>query len=92
MIHREKMLKSIINTHYQQGDTPYFAARRIKDTVGLTERQLNQNTRYYENMRILAVRIIPKLTDYEINARDAKGGKTDGRQTTDQTGKRYSTN
>ena len=36
------MLKSIINTALQQGDTPYFAARRIKDTVGLTERQQSE--------------------------------------------------
>lgn len=68
-------VKSIINTALQQGDTPYFAARRIKDTVGLTERQLNQNTRYYENMRNTLRENNPKLTDYEINSRAAKAAR-----------------
>lgn len=68
-------VKSIINTALQQGDTPYFAARRIKDTVGLTERQLNRNNRYYENMRNTLRENNPKLTDYEINSRAAKAAR-----------------
>lgn len=68
-------VKSIIDTALQQGDTPYITARRIRDTVGLTERQLNQNNRYYENMRSTLRENNPKLTDDEINGRAAQAAR-----------------
>lgn len=69
-------VKSIIDTALQQGNiSPASVTRRIKDTVGLTKRQLSKNQKYYNNMRNSLKESNPKLSDKEIDKRASEAAK-----------------
>lgn len=73
---QRKNVKSIIEEALQQGNVlPSSVNRRIKDTVGLTERQLVSNQKYYNNMRNTLKENNPKLSDKEIDERAAEAAR-----------------
>lgn len=63
-------VKGILDSALSQGNiNPSSVTRRIKDTVGLTQRQLSRNQKYYDNMRVTLRENNPKLSDKEIEER-----------------------
>lgn len=69
-------VKSILNDVTRQGDISLQSVtRRIKDTVGLTQRQLGANQKYYNNIRRSLKETNPRLSEKEIDRRAGEAAK-----------------
>lgn len=62
-------IKYIINEALNSGETPSATMHRIRDTIGLTNRQLIQNQRYYQAVYNELREKNPKKSDEEIRER-----------------------